>query len=70
VGGLIRFDGRSYLEFLIPGLIAMSSMTHAFGIRTDINWPASTGSSSRNSRPRDQQSGLCHREVLAGMTRP
>ncbi len=37
VGGLIRFDGRSYLEFLIPGLIAMSSMTQAFGIATDIN---------------------------------
>ena len=37
MGGLIRFDGRSYLEFLIPGLIAMSSMTHAFGIATDIN---------------------------------
>lgn len=37
VGGMIRFDGLSYLEFLIPGLIAMSSMTHAFGIATDIN---------------------------------
>lgn len=37
MGGLIRFDGHSYLEFLIPGLVAMGSMTQAFGIATDIN---------------------------------
>jgi len=37
MGELIRFDGLSYLEFLIPGLVAMSSMTQAFGIATDIN---------------------------------
>jgi ABC-2 type transport system permease protein len=37
MGGLIRFDGHSYLEFLIPGLVAMSSMTQAFAIATDIN---------------------------------
>ena len=37
MGGLIRFDGHSYLEFLIPGLVAMGSMTQAFAIATDIN---------------------------------
>ena len=30
-------DGRSYLEFLLPGLVAMSSMTQAWSIATDIN---------------------------------
>lgn len=37
MGDAVRVDGRSYLEFLIPGLIAMSSMTQSFGIATDIN---------------------------------
>ena len=38
VGSTVRFgDGHTYLEFLIPGLIAMSSMTQSFGIATDIN---------------------------------
>ncbi|MDR3088750.1 MAG: ABC transporter permease [Desulfobulbaceae bacterium] len=37
MGGEARFDGHSYLEFLIPGLIAMSSMTQSFAIATDIN---------------------------------
>ena len=30
-------DGHTYLEFLIPGLIAMSSMTQSFAISSDIN---------------------------------
>jgi Nod factor-specific ABC transporter NodJ protein len=30
-------DGRDYLEFLLPGLAAMSSMTQAWAIATDIN---------------------------------
>ncbi|NLZ17637.1 MAG: ABC transporter permease [Desulfobulbaceae bacterium] len=37
MGDIIRMDGSSYLEFLIPGLVAMSSMTQAFAIATDIN---------------------------------
>jgi Nod factor-specific ABC transporter NodJ protein len=37
MGDTARFDGHTYLEFLIPGLIAMSSMTHSFAIATDIN---------------------------------
>lgn len=37
MGGLIHFGDHSYLEFLIPGLIAMGSMTQAFAISTDIN---------------------------------
>ena len=34
---VVRFDGHTYLEFLIPGLVAMSSMTQSFAIATDIN---------------------------------
>lgn len=30
-------DGRPYLEFLIPGLAAMGSMTQAWGIASEIN---------------------------------
>lgn len=37
MGGELRFDGISYLEFLLPGLVAMSSMTQSFSISTDIN---------------------------------
>jgi Nod factor-specific ABC transporter NodJ protein len=37
MGGELRFDDISYLEFLLPGLVAMSSMTQAFAIATDIN---------------------------------
>lgn len=37
MGAELRFDGMSYLEFLLPGLVAMSSMTQAFSISTDIN---------------------------------
>ncbi len=37
MGGELRFDNISYLQFLLPGLVAMSSMTQAFAISTDIN---------------------------------
>lgn len=37
MGDAVQVDGRTYLEFLIPGLVAMSSMTQSFGIATDIN---------------------------------
>lgn len=37
MGGELHFDGISYLEFLLPGLVAMSSMTQSFAIATDIN---------------------------------
>jgi len=37
MGGGAKFDGHSYREFLIPGLVAMSSMTQAFAIAVDIN---------------------------------
>jgi Nod factor-specific ABC transporter NodJ protein len=30
-------DGRPYMEFLAPGLVAMASMTQAFGIASEIN---------------------------------
>ncbi|AQV00997.1 MULTISPECIES: ABC transporter permease [Desulfococcus] len=37
MGGHIHVEGRAYTEFLIPGLVAMSSMTQAFGIASEIN---------------------------------
>jgi ABC-type multidrug transport system permease subunit len=37
LGHSLSVGGRSYLEFLVPGLVAMASMTQAFSIATDIN---------------------------------
>ena len=37
MGRDIRVGGHSYLEFLIPGLVAMSSMVQAFAIASEIN---------------------------------
>lgn len=37
LGGRVEVGGRSYLEFLLPGLVAMSSMTQAFSMASEIN---------------------------------
>lgn len=37
MGKGISIRGYSYMEFLLPGLVAMSSMTQAFGIASEIN---------------------------------
>lgn len=37
MGSNVVVAGRPYLEFLIPGLIAMSTMIQAFAIATEIN---------------------------------
>ena len=37
LGGGLNMDGHSYLEFLLPGLAAMNSMTQAFGMASEIN---------------------------------
>ena len=37
MGRDVTLDGRSYLEFLIPGLVAMNSMTQSFAIASEIN---------------------------------
>ncbi|MCC8166578.1 MAG: ABC transporter permease [Planctomycetes bacterium] len=37
LGGSIRVDGQRYIDFLLPGLIAMASMTQAFAIAGEIN---------------------------------
>lgn len=37
MGKDIAISGHSYIEFLIPGLAAMSSMTQAFAIGSEIN---------------------------------
>lgn len=37
MGRDVTVDGHSYLEFLIPGLVAMNSMIQAFAIASEIN---------------------------------
>ena len=37
MGSTVRVESHTYLEFLLPGLIAMSSMTQAFSIASEIN---------------------------------
>ena len=37
MGKGITIQGHSYLEFLLPGLVAMTSMTQAFAIGSEIN---------------------------------
>ncbi|MCP4111399.1 MAG: ABC transporter permease [Desulfobacteraceae bacterium] len=37
MGNEVKIGTHTYMEFLIPGLVAMSSMTQAFAIATDIN---------------------------------
>jgi ABC-type multidrug transport system permease subunit len=37
MGDALQVGQHTYLEFLIPGLVAMTSMTQSFGIATDIN---------------------------------
>ncbi|MEW6521671.1 MAG: ABC transporter permease [Thermodesulfobacteriota bacterium] len=37
VGKHVNVGGHSYLEFLLPGLVAMASMTQAFAIAGEIN---------------------------------
>lgn len=37
MGKHVTMDGHTYMEFLIPGLIAMGSMTQAFAISSEIN---------------------------------
>ena len=37
MGKSVKIGGHTYMEFLIPGLVAMNSMTRAFGIGTEIN---------------------------------
>jgi len=37
MGKDVQLAGHTYLEFLIPGLVAMNSMTQAFAIASEIN---------------------------------
>ena len=37
MGKNVSIEGHSYIEFLIPGLAAMASMTQAFAIGSEIN---------------------------------
>lgn len=63
-------QGRSYLEFLIPGLVAMNSMTQAFAIASEINiarfyWRVFEEFQAAPIRNSAYVTG----EVLGGMTR-
>jgi len=37
MGNEVRIEGHTYMEFLIPGLAAMNSMTKSFAIASEIN---------------------------------
>jgi ABC-2 type transport system permease protein len=37
MGDEVTIEGHTYMEFLIPGLVAMNSMTRAFAIGSEIN---------------------------------
>lgn len=37
MGKGVEIDGRPYLEYLLPGLVAMSTMTQSFAISSEIN---------------------------------
>jgi ABC-2 type transport system permease protein len=37
MGKNVTVEGHTYMEFLLPGLVAMSSMTQAFAIGSEIN---------------------------------
>ena len=37
MGKSVTIHGHTYMEFLVPGLVAMSSMTRAFAIGSEIN---------------------------------
>ena len=37
MGNEVNIDGHTYMEFLIPGLVAMSSMIQSFAISSEIN---------------------------------
>lgn len=70
MGDAVQVNGHTYLEFLIPGLAAMSSMTQSFGISTDINvarfyWFIFE---EFQAAPISNFAYVCG-EVLAGMTR-
>ena len=37
VGRQVSFSGADYLSFMVPGLVALSTMGHSFSLATDIN---------------------------------
>lgn len=70
MGRGVDIDGHSYMEFLVPGLVAMSSMTQAFAIASEINiarfyWRIFEEFQAAPIRNIAYVTG----EVLAGMTR-
>lgn len=70
MGRHVAVDGHTYMEFLIPGLVAMASMTQAFGISSEINiarfyWHIFE---EIQAAPVSDSSYVAG-EVLAGMTR-
>ena len=70
MGKHVTVDGLSYMEFLLPGLVAMSSMTQAFAISSEINiarfyWHIFEEIQSAPVSDLSYVTG----EVLAGMTR-
>jgi ABC-2 type transport system permease protein len=70
MGKDVEVGGRSYIEFLIPGLVAMNSMTQSFAIASEINiarfyWRIFEEFQAAPIRNRAYVTG----EILAGITR-
>lgn len=70
MGKDVEIGGRSYIEFLIPGLVAMNSMTQAYAIASEINiarfyWRIFEEFQAAPIRNRAYVTG----EILAGITR-
>ncbi|MCU0586855.1 MAG: ABC transporter permease [Syntrophobacteraceae bacterium] len=70
MGKDVTVGGRPYIEFLIPGLVAMNSMTQAFAIASEINiarfyWRIFEEFQAAPIRNRAYVTG----EILAGITR-
>jgi ABC-2 type transport system permease protein len=70
MGRDVQVQGRLYIEFLIPGLIAMNSMTQSYAIASEINiarfyWRIFEEFQAAPIRNMAYVTG----EVLAGMTR-
>lgn len=70
MGKEVVIEGHSYMEFLIPGLVAMSSMTQSFGIASEINIARFYWHIFEEFQAAPiHQAAYVFGEVLAGMTR-
>ncbi|MFA6011739.1 MAG: ABC transporter permease [Desulfobacteraceae bacterium] len=70
MGRHVAVDGHTYMEFLVPGLVAMTSMTQAFAISSEINIARFYWHIFEEIQAAPvSDAGYVAGEVLAGMTR-